>query len=188
VVALAIVPIAAANQGGLFTTTGFADGLAVVSANAAVSQATAPWLAPDNQVFTCDWIAQHPAAAAHWLVSCDPAGPPPSAVAVASAAPSGGVGILANSCQWSPGGNQYASTNVFAWTTYEYATNWDWFVHTNPANQPLAFHWYLQKTGGVGYLNGTESPPSSITVPGQPYRWGAMNEGYYPTAWDVCYH
>lgn len=155
--------------------------------------ATAPWVTPPLNVFTCDWIAAHPTAADHWMVSCSDVPPPSVGDASVMSAGSSIASTralasrltfrpLANGCQNLPYTGGKVSTNVYAWSTYEYATAWQFGW---PAGSAL--HWYLQKTDGTNYLNGDETSTTQVQVPGQIYRWGAQNQGYDPIGFWVCY-
>jgi len=148
----------------------------------------APWLQPADGIFTCSWIDAHPAAAIHWRVSCDAAGPPePNDTTTASSSQSG-VMPLATGCQWIPDEYHYVSIGVYAWTAYEYANEWSWNAYTNPPGGILWYHWYLQKTDGTNYANdATTSSSGSIYPPANTYRWGAQNTNGNPTQWWVCY-
>jgi hypothetical protein len=168
------------------------------SANAAFSAPTPPtpqsnggalWPTPSGGVFTCDWIAAHPAAAIHWRVSCDPAGPPEPVGSTSNVG--GGVTPFATGCQTIPSPSTYAGVGVYAWTTYEYATTWNWSVYTNPDQSLVGYHWYLQHTVWSNEANGQSSTKyqSDINFPGNAYRWGAYNDNFlnYAQQYVVCY-
>jgi len=171
---------------------GFVVGAVAVPVSAAsspgapsASAAAAPWLLPASGVFTCDWIAAHVTAAAHWLVTCDP-----SALAAvdsmnAASGMNAGASPLTNDCQFVPASG-YVGKGVYAWSTYEYANFWQWFPHTNPNGEPVAYTWYIQLTNGTNYIHGFQDQ-TSVGVPANIYRFGAQNNGDYATEWDVCY-
>lgn len=156
--------------------------IGIMSAVAASAAAAAPaasagasWPQPADGVFTCNWIATHPAAAAHWNVGCT--GLPSSSpdTSVTGAAPEGSVRPFANGCQWIPSATTYIGSNVYTWTTYEYANSWSWNLYTTDGYWAY-YHWYLQKTDGTNYLNtNTSSMSGSVGVPANNYRWGAQN-------------
>lgn len=156
--------------------------LVTAGASAASNSTATSWPFPSTGVFTCGWIAANPAAAAHWRVSCDPAGPPASASgnAVQSAA---GVMPFANGCQWLPSFNGYIGPGVFTWSAYEYSNYWSWSL-----DDTLSYTWYVQKTDGTNYTHGTD--PGGITsvgVPANVYRWGAQNTSSSSEQFYVCY-
>jgi hypothetical protein len=156
---------------------------------AAAVPAGAPWLQPASGVFTCEWIAAHPAAAAHWLVGCGDTPVVASAIAtpMTPLAP-GGFSTQATLCQWIPSATTYVGNGVFTWTTYEYATSWKWTGSTLPSGGTYYYHWYLQTSGNVTYAHDqTTFGSGSVGGPGQPYRWGAQNQWVDAVHWQVCY-
>jgi hypothetical protein len=160
--------------------------LAVTSSSAA-GAALPPNGVPPNGVYTCAWIAAHPAAAAQARVTCDPSGGP------ASASGSFGAGsvlttpdvIDANGCQYVPGPTTRVGKGVWGWTTYEYASHWGWAANYGPAD----YTWYIQKTDGTNWVSGIiqDTAFHSINIASNVYRWGAQNHSSTAEQWYVCY-
>lgn len=168
---------------------GLASATAAIPA-AAANVSGAPWLQPADGVFTCDWIAAHPAAASHWLVSCgDVSANAASTTDPTSASINGGVTPFTTGCQWIPSSTTYIGMGVYAWTSYVTAGNWDWTGSTNPAGGPYLYHWYLQKADGSNYAQHADTTvgSGSIGAPSASYRWGAQNEWNPAVHWQVCY-
>ncbi len=89
----------------------------------------------------------------------------------------------ASGCQRVPSSG-YIGTNVYASTTDEYATNWQWSASSS--GEP--FYWYIKHTDGsnqdYGYSSGGAG---SDTVAGNIYYWEVQNKGADAQAWNVCY-
>lgn len=156
----------------------------LVAAGTAAADPPAGTLKPPQGIFTCSWIAAHPAAAAAWNVSCSPVAPSGSPTVTSSTGSSIQPIPLANGCQTIPGVGQYVGKGVYAWTTYEYANEWGWTPHYSG----VLFTWYLQKTGNVTYAWNTGDSAGNINVPATNYRWGAQNNDPQPNNWNVCYY
>lgn len=89
----------------------------------------------------------------------------------------------ASGCQRVPSSG-YIGTNVYASSTDEYATNWNWSASSS--NEP--FYWYIKHTDGSNQAYGYSSGGGgSDTVPGNVYYWEVQNKGSDPQAWNVCY-
>lgn len=89
----------------------------------------------------------------------------------------------ASGCQRVPSSG-YISTNVYASTTDEYATSWNWSASSS--NEP--FYWYIKHTDGSNQAYGYSSGGGgSDSVPGNVYYWEVQNKGADPQAWNVCY-
>ncbi len=161
----------------------FAVSTASVSAAATGSAVSA---LPPNGVYTCSWIAAHPAAAAQARVTCDPSG----ALAASGAMPAGSAvatpdSIDASGCQTIPSPTTRVGKGVWAWTLYEYAGSWAWISNYSPA----WYTWYLQKTDGTNYAHGEilDAGYHSLGVASNVYRWGAQNHSSTAEQWYVCY-
>jgi len=159
----------------------------VLAASVAVSTSAAAGRSaafPPNGVYTCDWIAAHPAAASAARVTCDPA-----VFSAAMSSPLSGAAspdsLLSTGCQPVPNGGGNVGQGVFAWSTYEYAHVWQ--IKGN--NSPSDYTWYVKKTDGTTQAWNTESDTATHTVgvPFNVYRMGAQNHSGTPQNWTVCY-
>lgn len=144
-------------------------------------------ITPPNDVYTCDWIARHPAAAAAAQVTCDPNARPPAGSSVFSS-PIGAspASIEAQGCQWVPNGGAKVGQGVFAWSQFEYSNYWNYSVY---ADSSPNYTWYLQRPDGTNYTHGTVTDFSvhNVGVPANNYRWGAQNHSAVPAHWYACY-
>jgi hypothetical protein len=168
---------------------------ATVTVSTASARGPASLSSPPNGVYTCAWIAAHPASAAQAQVTCDPsiffaALSPLAALAAPASAeslatPASADSITADGCQPVPNGGGRVGQGVFAWSTYEYANQWTWVANYGPAY----YTWYLQKTDGSTYAYGPISDTSahSLGVAANIYRWGAQNHFETAQNWQVCY-
>jgi hypothetical protein len=161
--------------------------LAVTSSGTAAHGAAEATL-PPNGVYTCAWIAAHPAAAAQAHVTCDPSGGPASAsgaLPAAGSVPTTPDTIDANGCQYVPGPTTRVGKGVWGWTTYEYASHWGWTANYGPAD----YTWYIQKTDGTNWVSGVVQDTGfhSINIASNVYRWGAQNHSSTAEQWYVCY-
>src|SRR5689334_15172084 len=82
---------------------------------------------PPHGIYTCSWVASHPAAAADARVTCDPAVFFSAQPNAAEAGTATGLGDLAppalpdaNGCQPVPNDGGRVGKGVYAWSTYEY--------------------------------------------------------------------
>lgn len=165
---------------------------AAVAASIGVSTAAAGRAAavasPPNGIYTCAWIAAHPAAAAQARVTCDPSvfNAAQAGALASPTAPAGPDTIDANGCQPVPNGGGRVGKGVFAWSTYEYANQWVWSANYGPAY----YTWYLKKTDNTTYAYGLNSDTNThdIGVPANIYRWGAQNHSATAQAWYVCWN
>jgi len=99
------------------------------------------------------------------------------------AAPLAQITPYAIGCQRVPSSG-YIGQGVFAQTTQEYASSWQW----GDASSALAFTWYVKKTDGTTQTWGSSSGSGgSATVPANIYYWQVQNNGSTPQAWNVCY-
>lgn len=89
---------------------------------------------PPGGVFTCEWIAAHPAAAAAARVTCDPA----TFFAATATAISAPATPLSQGCASVPSSGNVGQ-GVFAWSSYEYSTFWGWYAFNSPAD----YTWYV---------------------------------------------
>jgi hypothetical protein len=103
---------------------------------------------PPNGVYTCGWIATHPAAAARARVTCDASvffsamrQSPPIAGSVVTALASPDT-IDSTGCWDIPEDGSRISPGVYAWSSWEYANRWSWAAHYGP---PVDYTWYIQK-------------------------------------------
>jgi hypothetical protein len=157
----------------------------VVGASVAVSTSSAAVRPafPPNGVYTCDWIAAHPAAAAAARVTCDPVVFSAGMSALDTMAP---ATPDANGCQPVPAGGGRVGKGVWAWlSTYEYANVWQWVGHYSPS----WYTWYIKKTNGTTQVWGENYDTSahSVGVPSNVYTWGAQNHSDTAQNWTVCY-
>jgi hypothetical protein len=137
---------------------------------------------PPNGVYTCSWIASHPAAAAAARVTCDPT---VFFAATSSSATETPVTPMNTDCQPVPNGGGRVGKGVFAWSTYQYAHIWQ--IKGNYS--PSYYTWYVQKTNGVNYVYNVEFDTATHTVgvPNNIYRMGAQNHSETAQNWNVCY-
>lgn len=157
-----------------------------------VARATATPSLPPNGVYTCAWIADHPADAASAGVTCSSQAPPippnsPSTFPetlnpIAAVAP-----LDQTVCGRLPAGTTRVGEGVFAWTQfYVYSNYWD-------INGYVAYNytWYVQKTDGTNKFHelvtdaGIHGTPPDL--PANNYRAGAQNHASVPVYWVVCY-
>jgi hypothetical protein len=150
----------------------------VASATAATKHATAS--GPPNGVWTCRYIAAHPAQAAAASVSCSPRGPararatrvlafmPMTALSPCARVPvSGAVG-----------------RGVYAWGNFQY---FNYFSYSPAVIE--YFTWYVQKHDGTNVQWGSDYQTNShpVNVGSNYYRWGAQNNGDYAQSWVWCW-
>jgi hypothetical protein len=175
-------------RGGLLATL-TVSALVLLTASAAVATTGGHAAAlPPNGVYTCSWIAAHPAAAAQARVSCDPSGgaaPSLGALPASSADATTPNVIEANGCQYVPSSTGRIGQGVWGWTSYEYAGSWGWTGFYSPAY----YTWYLQKTDGTNYAHGEilDAGYHSVGIASNVYRWGAQNHSSTAQQWYVCY-
>lgn len=169
--------------------------VAATAASAGGSAASA-LLAPPGNVYTCSWIAEHPAAAAAAGVTCDPAvffmetGP---ASQVGAAQIDDGPTLTASPdslCNHIPGGGVLVGKGVYAWSNYEYTDYWNFFGVQSPYN----YEWYLQKLDGTNQYHGSYSSPpdpdplhekSNLGFTNR--RFGGHNLSSTAQEWYVCH-
>lgn len=89
----------------------------------------------------------------------------------------------ASGCQRVPGSG-YISHDVYAQTTAEYSSSWNW----SASSSNESFSWYIKKTDGTIQAHGS-SPGGggSQSVAANNYYWQVQNTGADPQAWNVCY-
>lgn len=154
----------------------------VPSATAATKPARAS--GPPNGVWTCRYIAAHPAQAAAASVSCDPRGP------VRARARARAPRVLAftpltalSPCARVPASGA-VSRGVYAWGNFQY---FNYFSYS-PAVLEY-FTYYVQKMNGTNVQWGTDYQTNShpVSVGSNYYRWGAQNNGDYVQSWVWCW-
>lgn len=157
--------------------------LAASGVFASSSSAAAP-ATPPNGIYTCDWIAHNPAAAAQAHVTCDPAvffaamAAPPTLAEIA--APQTSLQV----CPYVPNGYRVGK-GVFAWSDYYSTTYWQWRGLYSPAN----YTWYIQGYDGLNYVHGDNYDTSWHEQTGlmsYTYRWGAQNHSDTAQQWQTC--
>jgi hypothetical protein len=148
---------------------------------------------PPNGIYTCDWIAAHPAAAAQAQVTCDASvffaglsGQTTAPTTSSASTPSSPDTIDANGCQNVPNGGGRVGKGVWAWSLYEYSNQWSWYGRYSPS----WYTFYIQKTDGTNYVYGpiTDTSTHSIGIGANVYRWGAQNHSDTAQNWYVCYY
>lgn len=145
---------------------------------------------PPNGIYTCSWIAAHPAEALAARVTCDASmflvATAPSALAVLTDGLQAPLGATpdAYGCTYVPTSGNIGQ-GVFAWSGYEYANQWQF----TPTYSPNTYTYYIQRTGGVTYTWGDIYDPYTHTVgvPANIYRWGVQNRSSQVNNWYVCY-
>ena len=145
---------------------------------------------PPNGVYTCDWIATHPAAAVRAGVTCSPIPPPVVSDALVtpvdpSAAGRSGVHALSTTCYSLPAVGAVGK-GVFAWSSgYPYTSYWDINVETSPPD----YTWYIQNAGGTNVYNEhvLDLGVHSKTLGYNYYRLGAQNHSDTPAWWTFCH-
>jgi hypothetical protein len=166
--------------------------LGVTLASIAVAPAFAGGGGPPKGIYTCDWIAAHPAAAAAARVTCD-AAVFSSGLSSQAGAPTGSAStpatpdtIDANGCQHVPNGGGRVGKGVFAWSTYEYSNQWAF----NGFYSPSYYTFYIQRTDGTNAVYGpiTDTQVHSIGLGANVYRWGAQNHSDTAQNWYACYY
>jgi hypothetical protein len=146
-------------------------------------------LAPPGNVFTCDWIAEHPNEAARARVSCDggPFMPAPSPTRAVRTRAYRLFSPLDVGCGHVPNSGKVGQ-GVFAWTTYKYTNYWDWNAVTF---DPTNYTWYIQKPGNITVRYGTIYDGGlyhAYSLPNNNHRWGAQNHTSTPLNWYVCWN
>jgi hypothetical protein len=165
---------------------------ALVAASFACVASAASTTAPPNGVYTCSWIATHPAESLVARVTCDPtvfalATAPDAVATLTTGVPgptSGGVRPYSSACTYIPNvGN--IGQGVFGWSGYEYTNNFDF----TPTYTPVTYTYYVQKSGGVAYTSGNEYDQytHSVGLPTNIYRWGVQNRSSQANNWYLCY-
>jgi hypothetical protein len=157
--------------------------LASVVAMTTIAAATASAASsrPPNGVYTCAWIAAHPAEAAQARVTCDP-----SVFSTAMSSPLDTID--SNGCWDVPDYPNRISPGVYAWSAWEYSNQWSWYPHWGP---PVDYTYYIQKPGPttVLYQRFTDTGAHSIGLGAyNTYRWGAQNHTYPSQSWYVCHY
>ena len=143
---------------------------------------------PPGGVWTCDYIAAHPAEAAAALVSCDgsiPAGASAGSVASSALSPTSGDFLDVPPCKYVPLGGGYVSPGVYAWSDLHYL---DTFSYSPQTIQ--WFHWWLERQDGSAAMQGDDNVTNSHTNPGgyNYFYWGARNDGTTVQRWYYCWH
>lgn len=101
-------------------------------------------------------------------------------------APQVGTFSFSEGCQFVPSSGTVGK-GVFAWSTYQYSTNWRWFGWLG---DPAHYTWSIQTSGGATYTWGTAYDANNwnINVPANIYHWGAQNHHDKAQQWYVCWH
>jgi hypothetical protein len=150
----------------------------VASATAATKQARAS--GPPHGVWTCGYIAAHPAQAAAASVSCSARGPvrarghrvlafmPMTALSPCARVPASGA----------------VGQGVFAWGNFQY---YNYFSYSPAVIE--YFTYYVQKQDGTNVQWGTDYQTNShaVNVGANYYRWGAQNNAAYAQSWVWCW-
>jgi hypothetical protein len=141
---------------------------------------------PPGNVWTCDYIAAHPAEAAAALVSCD-GSVPAGATSTASSplAPTTLDTADVAPCKYVPLGGGYVSPGVYAWSDLDYMNLYSYAPQTIQW-----FHYWVQKTDGTTIQQGDDNVANEHYTPGgyNYLYWGARNDGYTVQRWNYCWH
>jgi hypothetical protein len=145
---------------------------------------------PPTGVWTCGYIASHPAEAAAAQVSCDGRGPTaapgmnPSSSTDTGLAPTGADYLDVPPCKYVPLGGGYVSQGVFAWSDLHY---FNYFSYSPAVVE--SFTYYIQKMDGTNVQHGDDSVTNShyVTVGYNYYYWGAQNHGTQVQRWYFCW-
>jgi hypothetical protein len=170
-------------RGLTFAGTAIAAALIVQPAIAARSTQL-----PPGGVYTCAWIAAHPAEAAAASVSCSPQAPPviPDASETTSIRLNPLLPDSTEYCGTIPAGGGKVGKGVWAWTPeYHYSNYWDIAALTaNPY-----YTWYIQKVDGTNVYNQTvtDSAIHSHSLASNNYRGGAQNHSTTAANWSICH-
>jgi hypothetical protein len=137
---------------------------------------------PPGGVWTCAYIAAHPAEAAAALVSCDARGP----VTVPGVTPAvtSSVNAAATPCARVPASGD-VSQGVFAWMqSYPY---FNYFSYSPSVTQ--LFTYYVQKQNGQNVQSGQDTQTNShpVSVGANYYRLGAQNNAPVFQHWVFCW-
>lgn len=146
---------------------------------------------PPGGIYTCDWIAAHPAEAARAGVTCSPVPPPVMPGADSTLVDPTSIGRVASgpdsllyTCFRLPSSGEVGQ-GVWAWSNgYPYTSYWDinsYFAHD--------YHWYIQNVGGtnVHVEHITDASIHSKSVGSNYHRTGAQNHASTAVHWQSCY-
>lgn len=90
---------------------------------------------------------------------------------------------LGSGCQRVPA-TGYISPGVYAQTTSQYSTFWEW----SAASAADPFHWYIFTGGGTLKAHGASGGGGgSRSVSANVHYWKVQNQGTVPQAWEVCW-
>lgn len=138
-------------------------------------------------IYTCEWIANNPTAAAQARVTCSlsqffAAAPLPAAVV----RPAGPTSIDATGCVFVPDFPNRVGPGVFAWSDYKYANDWTFYPEYGP---PVDYTAYVQKLDGTNKISHefNDFTHRNFHVPANNDRWGAQNHINPAQEWHVCY-
>lgn len=91
---------------------------------------------------------------------------------------------LSSGCQRVPA-TGYISPGVYAETSSQYSTFWDW----SAASAADPFHWYIFTSGGTLKAHGASGGGGgSRSVSANVHYWKVQNQGSVPQAWSVCWN
>jgi hypothetical protein len=168
--------------GVLVIALAFAVGVLVPGATGARVHSAGPPAAPPNGVYTCDWIAVHPAEALQARVTCDPA-----VIAGTTALPVAPLNGLVQPMTVStdvPVGARVGQ-GVFAWGNGGYT----YYYTYNGKYSPADFTRYVKDDYGVNHYPQRDYDTSLHTVsfPSGFYYWGAQNHSDTPQQWHIVW-
>jgi len=143
---------------------------------------------PPGGVYTCAWIAGHPADAAAASVSCDSQPPPivPDGSGTSLARRNSLLPDSMEVCGSLPAGGGKVGKGVWAWTPeYHYSNYWDIGI----ATAAPYYTWYIQKVDGTNVYNQTvtDSAIHSHFLASNYYRGGAQNHSSTAANCGICY-
>lgn len=150
------------------------------------SAPTITQLLPPNGVFTCSWIAAHPAAATAFAVSCSPdmqnAGADPATVATIQGQIARALGrSLASQGDVRVPAAGAISHGVYAATSAQYSVRWGW----TDASQSETFYWYVKRNDDSirdsGFSLGGGGGTTNLGA--NNYHWQVYNDGADPQYW-----
>ncbi|MEA2494888.1 MAG: hypothetical protein QOJ29_2799 [Thermoleophilaceae bacterium] len=178
--------IATRNLLALVTTLGVFSGL--VATAGAYGAGGGVRANPPNGIYTCDWIANHPTAAAAAGVSCSSTPPPISAqdpMVILPASTFGRDTLDSGTYCFRLPTSGYVGKGVFAWTAgYPYSQSWSIIGYV-----AYDYTWYVQNSGGTNvHVEAITDSYDHSTFPGwNYYREGAQNHANANVYWGGCY-
>jgi hypothetical protein len=176
---------------GLATIAGLVICALIVGAVASPSRAASTRpdvsVSPPDGIYTCSWIAGHPAAALAAGVTCDPLTFFTQMAAPVTAPQPVTVTPDATGCHALPADGSRVGYGVYAWSAYEYSNWWQWNAQYGPAN----YEWYIQDTSGQNVLfhHEYDTAVHQRNTPGAAnWRWGGHNVSRDTAEnWWICY-